>query len=75
MSTAAPLARSGPVKPLAVTGARRSALMPDLPTLEESGVTGAAWEEWSGLFLPAGASAAVVDRLAAAAGILCRSRR
>ena len=71
MSTAAPLAQAGRAKPLAVTGARRSALMPDLPTLEESGVAGAAWEEWSGLFLPAGASAAAVDRLAAAAaGVL-----
>lgn len=66
MSTAAPLAQSGRARPLAVTGARRSALMPDLPTLEESGVTGAVWEEWSGLFLPAGTSATAVDRLASA---------
>jgi tripartite-type tricarboxylate transporter receptor subunit TctC len=72
MSTAAPLAQAGRARPLAVTGAHRSALMPELPTLEESGVAGAAWEEWSGLFLPAGAPAAAVDRLAAAAAGIMR---
>lgn len=66
MSTAAPLVQSGRARPLAVTGARRSALMPDLPTLAEGGVSSAAWEEWSGLFLPAAASAAAMVRLATA---------
>lgn len=64
-------AQSGRARLLAVISAQRSALMPDLPTFEESGVAGAAWEKWSGLFLPAGAPAAAVDRLASAAiGIL-----
>jgi tripartite-type tricarboxylate transporter receptor subunit TctC len=72
MSTTAPLAQSGRVLPLAVTSARRSALMPDLPTLQESGVAGATWEEWSGLFLPAGAPAAAVDHLRSAVADILR---
>ena len=56
------LSKSGKVRMLAVAGARRSALMPETPTLKESGyeVEGNAW---FALFAPAGTPEAVVERL------------
>jgi len=55
------LARSGQVKALAVTSARRTALLPDVPTLEESGTSGADLGTWWGIAGPAGMPANVVD--------------
>lgn len=61
---AAPLVKAGRLRAIAITGARRSPLLPDVPTLAESGVkeleTGSGWY---GLFGPAGLPKAIVDRL------------
>ena len=59
------LSKSGKVRMLAVAGGRRSALMPDTPTLRESGydVEGNAW---FALFAPPGTPEAVVERLSRA---------
>jgi tripartite-type tricarboxylate transporter receptor subunit TctC len=54
---------SGKLKALAVTTAKRSAAMPDLPTMAESGLPGVNVDTWFGLFGPAGLSAADVDKL------------
>lgn len=56
------LHRSGKARMLATSGARRSSLMPDVPTLRESGydVEGSSW---SGFFAPLGTPEAVIDRL------------
>lgn len=51
---------------LAVTGAKRSALLPQVPTLAEAGVPGYAFQSWFGLLAPAGTPAAIVQRLNAA---------
>jgi tripartite-type tricarboxylate transporter receptor subunit TctC len=48
---------------LGVTGARRSALLPEVPTIGEMGVPDYAMEEWTGLFAPAGTPPAVLERL------------
>ena len=53
----------GRVRPLAVTGLRRMAALPDLPTFEEQGVPGLAAESFVGLFAPANTPKLVVTRL------------
>jgi tripartite-type tricarboxylate transporter receptor subunit TctC len=54
---------SGQLRALATTGAHRSALMPDVPTVAESGVPGFEVSGWYGVFLPKGASPALVAQL------------
>lgn len=61
----APLADGAGLRILAVTTAERSALVPGVPTLAESGIDVQA-DSWNGLVAPAGTPAAVVERLAAA---------
>ena len=55
--------QSGKLVALAVTGARRSALLPEVPTMVEAGVPNYVVEGWFGLFAPAGVAPAVVARL------------
>lgn len=57
---------TGKCRLLASSGATRSKFTPDLSTLTEQGLKGMAFSEWFGLFLPPGASPAVIDRLNAA---------
>lgn len=65
MSSALPHVKSGRVRALAVTGNKRSANVPELPTIAESGVPGYEVYEWNGLFAPAGTPAAIIERLQA----------
>jgi tripartite-type tricarboxylate transporter receptor subunit TctC len=58
-----PLARSGKLRALAVTGAKRSPLAPELPTIAESGLPGYDMRGWFGLVAPAATPAPVVTRL------------
>src|SRR3954470_3930263 len=57
------LVRSGQVKTLAVTSNKRSALLPEVPTLAESGESGAELGTWWGIVGPAGMSANIVNAL------------
>jgi tripartite-type tricarboxylate transporter receptor subunit TctC len=66
MPTSLPHVRSGRIRPLAVTTRERSALLPQLPTLDEAGVKGYELASWFGIFAPAGTPRAVVERLNAA---------
>ena len=50
--TATPLVRSGRIRALAVTSPRRTPIMPDLPTVAESGVPGYELRSWYGLVAP-----------------------
>lgn len=59
---------AGTLKGLAVTPSQRSALIPDLPTMEEAGVPGYDLSGWFGLYLPANAPVALVARLQALFG-------
>ncbi len=61
-STAA-LAEGGQVRPLAVTAAKRSPKLPDVPTIAESGLVGYEVAAWHGLFAPAGTPADMVQKL------------
>jgi tripartite-type tricarboxylate transporter receptor subunit TctC len=54
---------SGALRPLAVVGPVRSALLPNVPTFKESGLSGFELMSWFGLFAPAGTPAAVVQAL------------
>jgi len=57
-----PHAQSGAVKILAITSAKRSALLPDVPTLKESGIELEA-DAWNGLIAPAGTPDAVLAKI------------
>jgi len=58
-----PYIQSGRLKALAVTSLRRSQVMPDVPTVAESGLKGFEALQWFGVFAPAGTRAEVVTRL------------
>ena len=55
--------REGRVRALAVTGAQRSASLPQVPTFAELGVPGMAFSNWFGFCGPAGTPVEIVDRL------------
>lgn len=59
--------KGGRLRPLAVSGGKRSSTLPDLPTIAEAGVPGYEFNTWYGLLTAAGTPKAVVDRLNAAA--------
>jgi tripartite-type tricarboxylate transporter receptor subunit TctC len=59
----APGVRDGRARALVQTGAKRHPLMPDVPTVAELGHPGFNAASWMGIFLPAGASDALVARL------------
>jgi tripartite-type tricarboxylate transporter receptor subunit TctC len=65
LASALPGIRAGRVRALAVTTARRTAFLPQLPTLEESGLKGFDMTTWWGVMAPARTPEAVVNRLAA----------
>jgi len=58
--------KSGRLRPLAVVGARRAALMPDVPTMKEAGVEGVEMPVWYALLAPAGTPREIIDALHAA---------
>ena len=62
--------RAGRVRILAVTGARRAGLFPDVPTFAERGVANLDFNGWFALFGPRGLAQEVADRFAAAAARL-----
>ncbi len=55
--------KSERVRPIAMAELKRSGLMPDLPTMNESGLPGFAVGNWAGLLGPAGLDAAIVKKL------------
>jgi tripartite-type tricarboxylate transporter receptor subunit TctC len=58
--------QAGRVRALAVTGPRRSPLLPDVPTVAEAGLPGAENTSWGAVLAPAGTPDAAVERLGAA---------
>jgi len=63
IATCLALVKSGRVKPIAIGGARRSPLLPEVPTFSELGYPDVETHAWFGLFLPAGAPREAVTRL------------
>jgi tripartite-type tricarboxylate transporter receptor subunit TctC len=56
-----PHLKSGKLRALAVTSARRSPSLPDMPSLQETGIADFDVSQWYGLFAPAGAPRPVID--------------
>ncbi len=54
MPEAMPFVKNGSVRPLGVTSSKRSALLPDLPTIAEAGLPGYSFVSWMGVAGPAG---------------------
>ena len=61
-----PFVKAGKLRALAVTDLKRSPLLPDLPTLDESGLRGYQIVGWNGLFVPTGTPPVIVNQLHAA---------
>jgi tripartite-type tricarboxylate transporter receptor subunit TctC len=62
-ASAIPHLKSGRIKGIAVTTAKRSALLPDVPTISESGLAGFDANNWYGLVVPAKTPRAIIDQL------------
>lgn len=63
LSTSLQEIRSGQLKALATSGAKRIPILPDVPTVREQGFPALEFEGWNGLFAPAKTPKAVLDRL------------
>jgi tripartite-type tricarboxylate transporter receptor subunit TctC len=63
VTTTVPFVDAGKIRPLALTGAKRSPLLPNVPTAAEAGLQGYVADQWWGLFVPAKTPRSVVDRL------------
>jgi tripartite-type tricarboxylate transporter receptor subunit TctC len=55
--------RSGKIRALAITGAQRSAAVPDVPTFAEAGLPGYDASTWNGIMVPTGTPRAIIERL------------
>jgi tripartite-type tricarboxylate transporter receptor subunit TctC len=58
-----PYVQAGRMRALAVTGEKRSAMLPDVPTLAESAIPGFEASTWWGILAPAGTPAAIVSEI------------
>jgi tripartite-type tricarboxylate transporter receptor subunit TctC len=63
LTTGLPHVKAGTLRALAVTRLKRSTLIPELPTLDEAGVTGFDMDSWAGIFAPAGTPADIITLL------------
>ena len=66
VATALPHGKQGTLKPLAVSGSRRSHTMPDVPTVAEAALPGFEMTSWGGALAPKATPDAIVERLNAA---------
>ena len=58
--------KAGKLKAIAVTGKSRLAVLPDVPTFDEAGVSGVDASGWQGIAVPTGTPRAIIERLSAA---------
>lgn len=65
VSSVLPLARAGRVRSLAVTSAKRSPAMPEVPSVQEAGVAGYEFDVWYGLLFAASTPRAIVQKTSA----------
>jgi tripartite-type tricarboxylate transporter receptor subunit TctC len=67
-----PIVKSGKARRIAMTGAQRFELTPDIPTVDESGLAGFVVNVWAGVFAPKGVPKERVDTVAAAIEAACK---
>jgi tripartite-type tricarboxylate transporter receptor subunit TctC len=63
IASALPHIRSGKLRAVAVASKTRSPLLPDVPTIDESGVRNYSAHSWLGIFVPAGTPSQLIERL------------
>ena len=63
INTALPYIKDGRVRAIAVTSAKRSSVLPEAPTFNESGLPGFDAAAWQGVVVPAGTDAGIINRL------------
>jgi tripartite-type tricarboxylate transporter receptor subunit TctC len=63
LSASMPHIKGGKLKALAVTGSKRSPMLPDLPTISEAGLTGYDSTSWNAIYVPAGTPKEIIDKL------------
>jgi tripartite-type tricarboxylate transporter receptor subunit TctC len=63
LASAALMTKQGKIRPIATTGAKRARMMPDVPTIAESGVAGYENTSWHGMLAPAKVSPQIISRL------------
>ena len=68
ISAALPMLRDGRLVALAVSSAKRSGALPQVPTVAESGLAGFDYNLWVGVFAPAGTPADVIDKIGRSVG-------
>ena len=73
ISTMAPLIQDGKIRALAVSGPRRSPLLPEVPTLEEAGYPNVQSAAWTGLMAPAGTPRPIIDKIQHDSQVLLQS--
>lgn len=66
IGTVLPLIKSGKLRPIAIAGSQRTQVMPDIPTVSESGLPGYSYVSWVGIVGPAGVSDEIVSKLSGA---------
>jgi tripartite-type tricarboxylate transporter receptor subunit TctC len=69
-STAAPLVKGGKLRALGITSSERSPQFPDVPTMEQAGVSGFDAGTWFGLLAPAGTDKKIIEQLSKAVNSL-----
>ncbi|HEY3075574.1 MAG TPA: tripartite tricarboxylate transporter substrate binding protein [Burkholderiales bacterium] len=74
LSAAVPHVKAGTLRALAITGAARSELLPDVPTMQEAGVKGFVFTQWLALLAPAGTPQPIVSRLNSALDVALGSK-
>src|SRR5262249_49167577 len=63
ITTITPFIESGKIRPIVLTSANRSAMLPNVPTAEEAGLKGYTVDQWWGLFLPGKSPREIVNHL------------
>jgi len=74
LAAALPHVKAGTLRALAITSRKRSPLLPDVPTLDESGLKGFEFTQWQAVLAPAGTSPEIVARLNAALNAALHNR-